>query len=50
MLKKIALSILFAITFATGIGAAQAASTAAGVNAPTSPTPHVFCPKGVGWC
>ncbi len=42
MLKKIALSALFAITFSVGIGAAQAR-----VHAPQAPIPQGFCPKSI---
>lgn len=43
MLKKIALTALFAITFAVGLGAAQAATAH---HAPTTPVPHRLCPTG----
>ncbi len=42
MLKKIALTALFAITFAVGIGAAQAKT-----KAPGAPVPHGLCPSGM---
>lgn len=45
MLKKIALAGLFAITFAMGIGAAQASTK---MNASPSPVPHWLCPMGSG--
>lgn len=46
MLKKIALTALFAITFAVGIGAAQAKTTsAASKTAPRPPAPQFLC----GW-
>lgn len=44
MLKKIALAGLFAITFAVGMGAAQATTK---MKAPTSPAPHWLCPPGL---
>jgi hypothetical protein len=44
MLKKITLSVLFAITFAVGIGAAQASTMSH--KTPTSPVPHGLCPEG----
>ncbi len=43
MLKKIALSALFAITFAVGAGAAHAGTTIS-TKAASSPNPQLFCP------
>ena len=43
MLKKIALTALFAITFATSLGVARASTK---MKAPTAPVPHGLCPGG----
>lgn len=41
MLKKIALTTLFAITFTAGVGLANAGTVRA-----TAPVPHALCPMG----
>jgi hypothetical protein len=45
MLKRFALTALFAITFAAGVGVANARTST--TRAPVAPVPHGVCPWGV---